>query len=150
MKRLLVHGVTPVLLLLQVAYVGFFGVLFAVSGPGAAAIDHTDPSPVGDALFTGLLLVVVLLAAGGAALLGRESLRARVPGGVRTGWLGTLAVAEVVMAATFAIMALQESLGPDSLVAAVSVTVCAGIALACAGEVRSGIRTMRRPAQPHV
>lgn len=147
MKRLLVHGIAPVLLCLQVAYLGFFGLLFALSGPGTAEIDHTDPSPVAHALFNGLLLAFVLPAAGGAALLGSESVRARVPGGVRAVWLAVLGVTEVVVAVSFATTALRESLGPDSLVAVVAVMACAVIALVCAGEARGTLRAAR-PAPP--
>ncbi|MER6193011.1 hypothetical protein [Streptomyces cyaneofuscatus] len=147
MKRLLNHRVAPVLLCLQVAYLGFFGLLFALSGPGTAEIDHTDPSPVAHALFNGLLLAFVLPAAGGAALLGSESVRARVPGGVRVVWLAALGVTEVVVAVSFATTALRESPGPDSLVAVVAVTACAVIALVCAGEARGTLRAAR-PAPP--
>ncbi|MFJ8756787.1 hypothetical protein [Streptomyces cyaneofuscatus] len=147
MKRLLVHGIAPVLLCLQVAYLGFFGLLFALSGPGTAEIDHTDPSPVAHALFNGLLLAFVLSAAGGAALLGSESVRARVPSGVRVVWLAALGVTEVVVAVSFATTALRESPGPDSLVAVVAVMAGAVIALVCAGEVRGTLRAAR-PAPP--
>ncbi|MFJ4967292.1 hypothetical protein [Streptomyces sp. NPDC088755] len=84
MKRLLIHRIAPVLLLLQVAYLGFFVLLFALRFPDTAELDHTDPSPLAHTLVNGLLLAFVLLAVGGAALLGREDVRARVPGGVRT------------------------------------------------------------------
>ncbi|MFD3410584.1 hypothetical protein [Streptomyces cyaneofuscatus] len=147
MRRLLNHRVAPVLLGLQVAYLGFFGLLFALSGPGTAEIDHTDPSPVAHALFNGLLPAFVLPAVGGAALLGSESVRARVPGGVRAGWLAALGGTEVVVAVSFATTALRESLGPDSLVAVVAVTACAVIALVCAREVRGTLRAAR-PAPP--
>ncbi|MET9092749.1 hypothetical protein ABZX72_11710 [Streptomyces cyaneofuscatus] len=89
----------------------------------------------------------VLLAAGGAALLGSESVRARVPGGVRTVSLAVLGGTEVVVAVSFATTALRESLGPDSLVAVVAVAACAVIALVCAGEVR-GTLSAARPAPP--
>ncbi|CAM5507548.1 hypothetical protein [Streptomyces cyaneofuscatus] len=147
MKRLLIHGVAPVLLCLQVAYLGFFGLLFALSGHGSAEIDHTDPSPVAHALFDGLLLAFVLPAVGGAALLGSEAVRARVPGGARAAWLAVLGVTEIVVAVSFATTALRESPGPDSLVAVVAVAACAVIALVCAGEVRGTLRAAR-PAPP--
>ncbi|MGW6638714.1 hypothetical protein ACWGH7_17460 [Streptomyces cyaneofuscatus] len=147
MKRLLIHGVAPVLLCLQVAYLGFFGLLFALSGPGSAEIDHTDPSPVAHALFDGLLLAFVLPAVGGAALLGSEAVRARVPGGARAAWLAVLGVTEIVVAVSFATTALRESPGPDSLLAVVAVAACAVIALVCAGEVRGTLRAAR-PAPP--
>ncbi|MFI7233858.1 hypothetical protein [Streptomyces cyaneofuscatus] len=120
MKRLLIHGVAPVLLCVQIAYLGFFGLLFALSGPGTAEIDHTDPSPVTHALFDGRLLAFVLPAVGGAALLGSETVRARVPGGVRAVWLAALGATELVVAVSFATTAPRESLGPDSRAARLS------------------------------
>ncbi|MFJ4967293.1 hypothetical protein [Streptomyces sp. NPDC088755] len=58
-----------------------------------------------------------------------------------------LGATEAVVAVPFVDSALRESPGPDSLIAAVAVAACTGIALACAGGVRDGSRALR-PAPP--
>ncbi|MFF4083098.1 hypothetical protein ACFYZN_27400 [Streptomyces sp. NPDC001777] len=149
MKQLLIHRVAPVLLLLQAACFGFFGLLLTGWDTDTAELDHTEPSAGTGLLFTGLLLVVALPAVGGAALPGRETVRARVPGRVRAAWLGALGIAELAVAAAFVGMALQEPVGSDSPVVVVAVTACAAIAAVCAAEVRGGASRAPQPS-PHI
>ncbi|MEE1771765.1 hypothetical protein PUR34_27315 [Streptomyces sp. JV185] len=139
MGRLLRHRVAPALLIAQIAYIAFIGLL--LSGPDTAEIDHNAPSVADDVLTTGLLLLVVLVMGGGAALLGRKEARAWAPPAVRGAWLGLLGLGEIAIAAAFLNAARQESFGPDTVVAALAVAVSAAITAACAGEARHALRS---------
>ncbi|WP_405809711.1 hypothetical protein OG524_08665 [Streptomyces sp. NBC_01520] len=143
-KRVFDRRVVPVLLAAQLAYVALFGLLFALSGPDTGEIDHTAPSATDDALFTGALLAMLLLGAGGAVLLGWEKARTRTPPAARSVWLGVLALGEIAVAVAFLDASLQESFGPDTVVAGLAVAASAAVTLTCATEIRARPRRTAR------
>ncbi|MFI8814524.1 MULTISPECIES: hypothetical protein [unclassified Streptomyces] len=147
MNRLLHQRVAPALLIAQIAYIVLLELLFGLSGPDTAELDHTAPSPTGDALFTGLLILTVLAMGGGAALLGWKRVQAWAPPTARAAWLGALGLGEIALAAAFLNEALRQSLGPDTLIAALAIVVSLAITLTCVGEVQRHLRSLRPATQ---
>ncbi|MDW8804130.1 hypothetical protein P1P68_04810 [Streptomyces scabiei] len=135
MISVLNRRVAPVLLLLQVAYIGLFTMLITVLPPDTAELDHTDPAPW-NASYAAILLGIAVALVGAAAILGLDVIRARTPRAVRVGWLGAVALGQLVLAARALVNVLGQSPGPDMVFGGAMAVAALGVAAACAIEAR--------------
>ncbi|MEU1555657.1 hypothetical protein AB0G86_31345 [Streptomyces scabiei] len=145
MTSILSQRVAPVLLLLQVAYIGLFSVLITTLPPDTAELDHTETSALDTALYAATLLAIVVALVGAAALLALEKIRSRTPRAVRAGWLVIVALGQVAIAARALINVLGQDPGPDIVFGAAMAVAALGIAAACIIEARGSA-----PIRPHV
>ncbi|MGJ5827172.1 hypothetical protein [Streptomyces ossamyceticus] len=145
MTSVLSRRLAPILLLLQVAYIGLFTVLFTVLPPDTAELDHTETSVLDTALYAATLLGIVVALVGAAALLGLEKVRARTPRAVRAGWLGVVALGQVAIAVLALINVFGQDPGPDIVFGVAMAVAALGAAAACITEARASV-----PFGPHV
>ncbi|SPF04353.1 hypothetical protein [Streptomyces sp. MA5143a] len=145
MTSVLSRRVAPILLFLQVAYIGLFAVLVTALPPDTAELDHTDTSMLDTALYAVTLLGIVIALVGAAAILGLEKVRARTPRPVRAGWLGVVALGQVAIAVLALINVFGQDPGPDVVFGAAMTVAALGIAAACISEARTAV-----PFGPHV
>ncbi|MEH0639765.1 hypothetical protein [Streptomyces bottropensis] len=145
MTSVLSQRVAPVLLLLQVAYIGLFSVLITTLPPDTAELDHTETSALDAPLYAATLLGIVVALVGAAALLGLEKARSRTPRVVRAGWLGVVALGQAAIAARALINVFGQDPGPDIVLGAAMTVAALGVAAACVIEARGSA-----PIRPHV
>jgi hypothetical protein len=149
MISVLNRRVAPVLLLLQVAYIGLFTLLVMVLPPDTAELDHTDPAPWNPS-YAAILFGIVVALVGAAAILALDVIRARAPRAVRVGWLGAVALGQLVLAARALVDVRDQSPGPDMVFGVAMAVASLGVAAACAVEARVSPPTPARAARSAV